>query len=263
MAVIDDDQEAIDYLVRYITLTDDFELVFTTTNPKDGLSYLKRLEVHVLFLDIEMPLMDGLAFLPQLQAIKLINKRIAQIEVIVCSAYDRFAINTYDYKVADYLLKPVVLDRYMQAVNEVKQRLQAVGLNALSADNRCLLVGYPGGTALDRSNYSDIIYVEAKDDKTWLWAGQEEYFEVNVGFSNMLMRLPKSNFVQVHRSFAVSLRHVKGLRDNKILLLGTDREISRGKKGGYPHFERWLDDNAVSGRKRVFPTARSVKNGAG
>lgn len=255
VAVLDDEQDAVEHLVDFIRLTDDFELVFTANNPREMLARLKKDAVDVLFLDMEMPGMHGMKFIPQLNFLKTVNPLIADLQVVVCTAHEHFARESFDRKVTDYLTKPIYFDRYIEAVAEVKKRLLPLGLNYLDRNNHCLLVYGQRGLEIARLNYDEIIYVEANDDKTWLWISQTEYFETYEKISEVLLRLPKANFVRVHRSYAISLNHFKqivsvtGSKDKRILLAGTDTEIPIGAKDKYPLFEQWLGENAIRGKK--------------
>lgn len=255
VAVLDDEQEAIELMVDFIKLTDGFELAFTTNNPREALTRLKKEAVHVLFLDMEMPEMHGMQFMPQLDFIKAINPLVADLQVVVCTAHEHFARESFDRKAADYLTKPVYFDRYLQAVHEVKRRLLPVGLNTLNQDNDCLLIYGYRGMEIARLDYKQIIYVEAQDDKTWLWINSTDYYETYEKMHHVLLRLPKSNFVQVHRSYAISLQHfkqlvgVKGKKEKQIVLAGTETAIPIGGKEKYPLFENWLGENAIRGKK--------------
>lgn len=260
VGIIDDDQDAIDALAYFVELTDDFALVLSCTNAKEGLTLLRKLALDVLFLDIEMPQMNGLVFLAQLSEIKKVNKDVLNLQVVVCSAYEKFAFKTYDYKVADYLTKPVIWDRYLQSVTEVKQRLRTVSLNMLSESNECLLVSLRGGATLERLSFDDIIYAEAKDDRSWLWISATEYFDVSIPFKDVHNHLPKKNFVRVQRSFMVSLNHVKGMKGKEIMLRGTTQVIKRGEKGAFKTFEKWVQENLVFGVRKRFGVKREDKD---
>lgn len=137
VAVVDDDRVGVDYLAGFINMTDGFELVLATTNPMEGLAQLQEKCIDVVFLDIEMPVMNGLVFLSQLNVKKATIPSLAHIEVVVCSGYDE-ALKSYDYKIADYLTKPILFDRYMKAVKEVNKRLLPMDRDALLSELRVI-----------------------------------------------------------------------------------------------------------------------------
>src|SRR5690606_29388707 len=126
----------------------------------------------------------------------------------------------------------------------------------LPGSEQSLFAGlWPAGFGNCPTEFDEIIYVEANDDKTWLWISQTEYFETYEKISEVLLRLPKANFVRVHRSYAISLNHFKqiisvtGSKDKRIQLAGTDTGIPIGAKDKYPLFEQWLGENAIRGKK--------------
>lgn len=253
--VLDDEQEAIDHIVDYIKLTDDFELRLATSNPWEVLERIKKEAVDILFLDIEMPDMHGMKLIPQLTYIKESYPVAANLQVVICSAHEEFACESYKHKVADYLTKPIPFDRYMEAVREVKQRLLPVSLNRLDSDNDCLLVYTGRGMEVVRLDYKHVIYVEAQGDSALLWVSSTEYFEACESLRSVMLRLPKANFVKVHRSYVISLRHFKtiagrsGEQGKWISLEGTDMRIPIGGNGQYSVFENWLAENAIRGKK--------------
>lgn len=252
---MDDEQEAIDHLVDYIKLTDDFELGLATSNPWEALERIKKEAVDILFIDIEMPEMHGMKFITQLAYIKETYPLAVHLQVVICSAHEEFACESFKYKVADYLTKPIPFDRYMEAVREVKKRLLPVSLNRLDSDNDCLLIYTSRGMEIARVDYKHVIYAEAQGDKTWLWVGATEYFETYESLKEVLLRLPKANFVKVHRSYAISLRHFRNIEGRSgekgkwISLEGTDVLVPLGGKGKFTVFENWLGENAIRGKK--------------
>ena len=255
VAVLDDDPESAEHMVSFIKVTDGFELAFVSSNPWEVLDRLKEEAVHVLFLDMEMPVMHGMELIQQLGFIKKMNPLVAHLQVVVCTAHEHFARESYDNRAADYLTKPVTFARYMQAVSVVKEKLLPMSLNTLDHANECLLVYGKRGKEIARVNYKEIVVVEAQDDKTWIWINSTDYFETYEQFNKVLLRLPKANFVQVHRSYAISLNHFRGIvgesgtKRKLIVLQGTDAKIPIGEQGNHPLFEKWLGENAIRGKK--------------
>lgn len=254
VAVLDDDPDAIDFLLGYIRMTNGFEVSFTSTNPSEMLEHLAKEGVDVLFLDMEMPGIDGTAFLPQLQFLKMVNPLIAHLEVVVCSAHERYAVNMFRYKVADYLTKPILMDRYMQAVEEVKKRVliarQYEQEGREEKDEYLLVYSRQEGKSY-KLNASEIIYAEANNTSTLLWVDSNTHYEIHESFKKFLLRyLSRQRFVRVHRSYAISANHFDGMNKNEIVLRGTSRTISYAEKGGYVQFENLLQKNLVRGTKK-------------
>ncbi|WP_286861094.1 LytR/AlgR family response regulator transcription factor [Sphingobacterium sp. UBA7625] len=244
-AIVDDDPDIVDDLKTYVDLSTGVECVYATTNPKEALVALRSLKLDVLFLDIEMPIVSGLDILGQLAGLKRINPGIAGLQVVVCSTNREVGDKMFHYEVTDYFLKPFERDRFYKAMDKVIAKLQKYGLNDLDDGNKCFFYG-ARGQEKRRLNYDEIIYIEAKDDQTWIWTDEKVYIEVNVTFGDMILWLPKANFAQVHRSFAVSLNHITAITAAYVILSGI--EIKRGEKGKYKYFDQWIEQNTITGR---------------
>ena len=106
--IIDDEPLAINVIKSYIEEIDTITILNTFSNAIDALTYLKEHSVDLIFLDINMPLLNGLDFIKNLETKPLI---------IVTTAYDEYAIKTYELEVLDYLIKPIPFPRFMKAVN--------------------------------------------------------------------------------------------------------------------------------------------------
>lgn len=112
--IVDDEPLAINIIKNYLEQIEDFELINTFNNAVDALNFLKKNEVDLIFLDINMPVLDGLNFIKSIENPPLI---------IITSAYDQFALETYELDVLDYLIKPIEFPRFMKALNKVNKRL--------------------------------------------------------------------------------------------------------------------------------------------
>lgn len=259
-AIVDDDPDIVDDLKRYVDLSTGVECVYATTNPKEALVALRSLKLDVLFLDIEMPIVSGLDILGQLAGLKRINPGIAGLQVVVCSTNREVGDKMFHYEVTDYFLKPFERDRFYRAMDKVIDKLQKYGLNDLDDENKCFFYG-ARGLEKRRLNYDEIIYIEAKDDQTWIWTGEKVYIEVNETFGDMILWLPKANFAQVHRSFAVSLNHITAITAKHVMLSGI--EIKRGEKGKYKYFDQWIEQNTITGRLSTHGIVRDTAGETG
>lgn len=103
--VIDDEQHAIDLLTHHIGKTPFLNLLYTTTDPVEGLQLLNQHKVDLIFLDVQMPSMTGIDF------IKAIN---GKSKVILTTAYSEYAMEGFENEVVDYLLKPISFARFIK-----------------------------------------------------------------------------------------------------------------------------------------------------
>lgn len=253
VAIIDDDVDLVADLSDYVSLTNGLELLYTSTDAVKALAVLPDLEIDLLFLDMEMPVLDGLKLMAQLRSQLYDSRQGVGMQVVVCSAYEQFAAKTYDFKVTDYLTKPFTFERYMQAVDEVKSRVLRPGLNRLSNDNECLMVFSDRGILIRRVRFSDIAYLEAREEKTRVWISDAVYYEVEEVLKKVLLRLPRAQFVRVHRSYAIAVDRFVGMEKKSILLRGLSAAIPIGDKDIYKTFTDWLVQNAITGRRHILP----------
>ncbi len=110
IAIVDDEQLAREVLEEYCSKINNFELVLSTGNPIEFVNFIQTNQLDLIFLDIEMPELNGMGIL---------RSMIRSPKVILTTAYSEYALESYDYGVVDYLLKPIKLERFLQAINKV------------------------------------------------------------------------------------------------------------------------------------------------
>jgi len=114
--IIDDEPLSVDLLESYAKKCDDTLLLEKFTNPIDALHYLETNKPDLVLLDVQMPELNGIQFIQILQKKCLI---------VLTTAYPEYAVNAFDLDVVDYLLKPIVYERFIQATSKVKEQLAA------------------------------------------------------------------------------------------------------------------------------------------
>ena len=112
--IIDDEPLAIKVIESHLKEFDYLELVGTFNNPIAAIPFIDRSEIDVIFLDINMPKMDGLEFLKTISSVP---------HVVITTAYREFAVESFDLDVLDYLVKPIPLSRFLKAVNKIRKRI--------------------------------------------------------------------------------------------------------------------------------------------
>lgn len=204
--VIEDEPLARNLLTQYIEKVSYLELVQTFSDPLKGLEYVNNHEVDLMFLDIQMPNLSGIGLLRILQK---------KPEVILTTAYSDYALDGYDLNVADYLLKPITFERFLQAVEKVKQRTEGTRLNAEQPKN----AGSPpeddfmfikDGTKLIRVNINNIMYIEGLKDYVTIYTPEQKIVSLQ-RMKNLETQLPKSQFIRVHHSYILSLKWINAI----------------------------------------------------
>jgi DNA-binding LytR/AlgR family response regulator len=160
-----------------------------------------------MFLDIRMPGMSGLHFLRSLTDPPL---------VVLTTAYAEYALESYDFNVIDYLLKPISLERFSRAVTRLLNgRLYPLSAKEPAAGSDHIFIR--SNSKFFRVNFSEILYVEGMKD--YLKVHTPEYTLITHQTMNELEKtLPSRQFIRVHRSYLVAVGHIKSIYGNSIEL---------------------------------------------
>ncbi len=200
--VIDDEPMAHQVLEHYISQTPGLQHLASFRNAVEAFEYLGRHKVELLFLDIEMPLVNGLHFLKALTV---------KPKTIFTTAYKQYAFESYELDAVDYLLKPFSYERFMKAVNKA-------GLSKTAAENdftKHLLI--KDGQSLLNLKQQDIIYIEGSKDYVKVFTNEKSYL-VYQTLKGILGQLKPKQFLQAHRSYIVNKNHVQRIVDNRLIL---------------------------------------------
>jgi DNA-binding LytR/AlgR family response regulator len=204
--IIDDEHIAHDIIKGYCDLLPNFELKKNCYDALEALQYLREHEIDLIFLDLNMPKLKGFDFLKTLPV---------PPKVIVTTAYSEFALEGFELNVVDYLLKPFSFERFLKAVNKAvssnkirveKETGKDTGRFFVRGDKKYTQV------ALDK-----ILYVEASGNYTKLIT-MDETITTREKLSSILTLLPSTDFLQVHKSFAVAVKHIKNVEGNQIVI---------------------------------------------
>lgn len=205
--IADDELMAHQILEQYILQTPGLLLVAKCRNALEAFAKLEQHTIDLIFLDIEMPLVNGITFLKTLTS---------PPKVIFTTAYANYALEGYDLNVTDYLLKPFSYDRFVKAVDKVRQVLQPAAAAADAAgENDYLLVKEKEG--LMKIAHADIYYIEASRDYMKVFTAQGHHL-VHLTMKKLEELLPASQFIRTHKSFIVALRHIRSLKPDNIVL---------------------------------------------
>lgn len=217
--IIDDEHIAHDIIQGYCDMLPNLVLQKNCYDALEAIQYLNEHEVDLIFLDLNMPKLKGFDFLKTL---------VSPPKVIVTTAYSEFALEGYELNVVDYLLKPFGFDRFLKAVNKaISTPKKSPSLNKEEASqpgvNRIFL---RGDKKYSQVVIDDIQFIEAAGNYTKVITVNETII-TREKISSLLASFPQQEFLQVHKSFAVSKRHIKSIEGNQIFV--GDRVIPIGK----------------------------------
>jgi two-component system LytT family response regulator len=214
--VIDDKPLAIDILADYIRKVPFLELSAATTNPVEGLSIIREQKIDLVFLDIQMPELNGLQF------IKIVGK---QCKVILITAYSEYALDGYEHDVIDYLLKPIAFDRFYRAVEKALQAFltsdpgkNAPALPPVNHKSESMTYLFVKTEhRIQRVNLDEILYIEGLQNYVSMQTATERIMSLQT-LKRIEEQLPPKDFVRVHRSFIVALKHITYIERSRIFI---------------------------------------------
>lgn len=221
--IVDDEPLAIEVLELYVRRIEDLELLHSFTDPVAALRFVQQHRPTLIFLDIEMPLFNGLEF------IKTLAYRPA---VILATAYRTYAVESFELEALDYLVKPVPFPRFLKAVSkltspEASRPLPgtdgaAVRTLAEAEQNIWLKVD----KTLVRVAAADIYYVESLKDYVRVKT-HSTAFVTHHTLQALLELLPADKFVRIHKSYVVAVPKIEAIEGNLIKIMGKTLPIGR------------------------------------
>jgi len=243
--IVDDEELARQMLREFLSGHQEIEIVAECANGFEAVKAVTELKPDLVFLDIQMPKLDGF------EVLELIGTERA---VIFVTAYDEYAIRAFDIHAVDYLLKPFGAERFETALQRARQRLggKLPAATELSSSAR------PPAQPLERIVVRDgtrvfiipiakLDYAEAQDDYVALASEGKKHLKQQT-ISSLESSLDPSRFLRIHRSYIVNLEKVTKVepysKDNHMVVLsnGTQLPVSRS---GYSRLREFLDPARV------------------
>lgn len=202
--IIDDEPLAIDLLKSYVLKTPFLELAGTFDNAVSAINTIKDNQIDILFLDINMPQINGIEFSKMVPA---------TTRVIFTTAYDQYAVEGFRLNALDYLLKPINYPDFLQAANKA---LEWFKLTVTGQSTNSIFV--KSGYRMEKLCYDNILYIEnQKDYVKFHLEDQKEPVSSLMSMQSLEEKLPPKIFMRVHRSFIVNLEKIKTVERNCIV----------------------------------------------
>ncbi len=229
--VIDDEPLAITLLREHISRVPFLELAYTSDNPLDALIKINSNPVDLIFLDIQMPQLNGIQFMQLLQN---------RAQVIIASAYHEYAIEGFEHNVVDYLLKPISFERFYRSVEKayniqypnakistpVKQISDTGGYVFVKVENKMV-----------RVELDDILFIEGLKNYVSIVTKTQKIMSLQV-MKQLEEALPPNRFIRVHKSYIIALDKITSIERQEILI--KDRIIPIGATYA-EHFSKMLE----------------------
>lgn len=213
--IVDDEPYAIEIIENYVSQIGDLDLVGKCYNAVQTMQMLHDQKVDIIFLDIEMPLINGL---------ELIKTLDYKPQIILITAFRDYAIDGFDLDVADYLLKPVSFTRFHKAVNKAISALTSARSNEKESEKDHIF--FKVDKKLVSIKLEDILYIESLKDYVRVKTLNGNYI-VYQTLNGVQAKLPASNFFRVQKSYIIAINKVKSVEGNTLEIASEKIPISR------------------------------------
>ncbi|MBP1840344.1 LytR/AlgR family response regulator transcription factor [Formosa algae] len=215
--IIDDESLAIKVIEDHLKNFDHIEIVATFNNPLKAYPIIESEKIDVIFLDINMPQLNGFAFIENLSYKPLI---------VFTTAYREYAVKSFELDVLDYLVKPIPFNRFLKTINKVYQQVYLNNASSESNIQQEPHIFLKVSKKLVKVNLNDILYIESLKDYIKVITPLGDYV-VHKSLVAISEELPKSNFLRVHRSYTISINKIKSIEGNTIEI--ANRKIPIGR----------------------------------
>lgn len=205
-AIVDDEVHARNILSDYVRKVDNLELVHTSGSALDLRRFMQTSPLDLVFLDINMPELSGLEFLQSLTH---------PLKVVLTTAYSEFALESYEYGVIDYLLKPVKFSRFLKAVNKVTGLPYKVTAKVRDDITEEVIEIKHDGILLSVP-VALISYIKSFGNYLRIITPERTYITMDT-MTNMERRLPEQ-FQRIHKSYIIDIRKIKKLSNTSVFL---------------------------------------------
>ena len=239
--VIDDEPLAVSLLESYVKKTPFLALEGTFNNAIHALTAISDHPVDILFLDIQMPELNGLEF-----------SRIVggETRIIFTTAFERYAADSYKVNALDYLLKPISYPDFLTAANKALQWFEMTRKNTIQADGTAIPAKEEIESIFVKTEYkliqialNKILYIEGLKDYVKIYTEDDNHPVLSLmSMKTMEEMLPSKNFIRVHRSYIVQAQKIKVIERNRIVFGKAYIPISDNYK---PRFMEFLSQRSL------------------
>lgn len=220
--LVDDEYLALNLLEEFTKKVPDLEIVDKVKSPMKALDLLHQTPIDLLFLDIQMPTLSGNQLLKTLQHPPL---------TIFTTAYSDYAIEAFELKAVDYLLKPFSFERFLQAVNKAKELIQlreSTATIVIPAQSRDFFSVKVDGKIV-KIYFDDILFIEGLKEYVKIVCRDARFVTLE-SLKNLEDLLPTDNFIRVHKSYIIAKNKVQSLDGNLLEIDKYKIPISRSKR---------------------------------
>ena len=210
--IVDDEPLAVKMLEAYVARTPQLQLVASFNDPVEALSAIRSQAPELVFLDIQMPDLDGMELSRMLPA---------DTRVIFTTAFKQYAFESYEVSALDFLLKPIRYQKFLEAVQKAQEWFALKDAAAAQAPSEKTALFLKVEGVLRKVELADILYVEGmKDYVMFHLASSREPFVTHMTMKAVEELLPPKEFMRIHRSYIVALSHISSVSSGGDLKVG-------------------------------------------
>lgn len=231
--IVDDEPPATRILENYIGKVNFLEKTAVFNDSIKALEFLNKEDVDVIFLDIQMPQLTGL------QISRIISK---DIKVIFTTAYPDFALEGFELNAVDYLLKPIPFERFYQAVSKLnsESKIEVANANNSTAPD-FLFIKTDGKNKFQKVFLNEVLYVESLQNYVCIHTVKQQII-THSSLKNVIESLPENDFIQIHKSYVVSLQHIESTDNFSVFINGKELPIGATFKEAF--FDK-IEENKI------------------
>lgn len=218
--IADDEPLARKLIASYVNQVPYLNLKGVFKNAWEVKEFLFENRVDLLILDIEMPGLDGLTFFKTLPN---------PPQVIFITAHRDYAVDAFEVKATDYLMKPVAFERFLRALNHLQHQTRSENNHSdLKAESNHLFISID--RQMQKILYDEIEYLEAMGDYVKFYTGQEKPLITKMKLKDCAEKLTSPSFIQIHRSFIINKAKITAYTQDKVKVGSNWLKVSRSYK---------------------------------
>jgi DNA-binding LytR/AlgR family response regulator len=233
--IVDDEPIAQQILESYISQIDSLHIAGKCSNAFEALNVLHQEQIDILFLDIKMPSLSGLEMLKTLQN---------PPKAILTTAFSEFGVESYEFGIVDYLLKPISFERFLKAVNKIvipKSANLEKEENEEKLSSDPTFIFFKADKKIHKYYFSEILFIEGSGNYVKIHTKNDKPLMVLDKLIELYDKLPQKNFIRVHKSFIVNVSHIQKIEGNMLKIQDKSIPISATYK---QKLEGLINDNS-------------------
>ncbi|GGI57849.1 LytR/AlgR family response regulator transcription factor [Winogradskyella haliclonae] len=218
--IVDDEAVARDIIALHLSKIERVSIIAQCSNAVEAFNAISQNNIDLVFLDINMPEISGIAFA------KSINKN---VKVIFTTAYRDYAVEGFDLQAVDYVMKPISFERLLKAVNRYFEisdlRIHEKSVTLETQD----FIFVRSDRQMQKIDFERIIYVESYSDYIKIHC-KDKSIVTRETISNIEAKLPKSQFLRIHRSYIIAVKEISAFTNEFVSIANQSLTISRSYK---------------------------------